>query len=80
MNNLVVFVKEAWAELKQVSWLTPAQMIASTWLVIVLCALMAVYIAKQHGKEIPVRHGGKRVQKYILAFPACDTRWKQNKR
>jgi len=45
MNNLVVFVKEAWAELKQVSWLTPAQMIASTWLVIVLCALMAVYIA-----------------------------------
>jgi preprotein translocase SecE subunit len=44
MNNLVSFVKESWAELKQVSWLTPPQMIASTWLVIILSALMALYV------------------------------------
>ncbi len=44
MNNLVTFVKESWAELKQVSWLTPPQMIASTWLVIILSALMAVFV------------------------------------
>ena len=45
MNNIVAFVKESWAELKQVSWLTPPQMIASTWLVIILAAVMAVYVA-----------------------------------
>jgi preprotein translocase SecE subunit len=44
MNNIVAFVKEAWAELKQVSWLTPPQMMASTWLVIALSALMAIYV------------------------------------
>ena len=44
MNNLVIFVKESWAELKQVSWLTAPQMIASTWLVIILSALMAVFV------------------------------------
>jgi preprotein translocase SecE subunit len=44
MNNIVAFVKEAWAELKQVSWLTTPQMIASTWLVIMLCAFMALYV------------------------------------
>ena len=44
MNNLVTFVKESWAELKQVSWLTTPQVIASTWLVIVLSALMAVFV------------------------------------
>ena len=44
MNNIVAFVKESWAELKQVSWLTTPQMIASTWLVIILAALMALYV------------------------------------
>jgi len=44
MNNIVAFVKESWSELKQVSWLTPPQMIASTWLVIILSAVVALYI------------------------------------
>jgi preprotein translocase SecE subunit len=44
MNNIVVFVKESWAELKQVSWLTTPQMVASTWLVIILCAVVALYV------------------------------------
>ena len=44
MNNIVGFVKDAWAELKQVSWLTTPQMIASTWLVIMLSAVMAFYV------------------------------------
>jgi len=45
MNNIVTFVKESWAELKQVSWLTTPQMIASTWLVIILAAVMALYVS-----------------------------------
>ena len=44
MNSIVMFVKESWSELKQVSWLTPPQMIASTWLVILLSAVMAVFV------------------------------------
>jgi preprotein translocase SecE subunit len=44
MNNIVVFVKESWAELKQASWLTTPQMIASTWLVIILSAAVALYV------------------------------------
>ena len=45
MNNVISFVRDAWVELKQVSWLTTPQMIASTWLVIILCAFMALYVA-----------------------------------
>ena len=44
MNNIVIFVKESWAELKQCSWLTPPQMIASTWMVILLSAVMALFV------------------------------------
>ena len=45
MNSIVTFVKESWAELKQCSWLTPPQMIASTWMVILLSAIMALFVA-----------------------------------
>ena len=44
MNNIINFVKEAWAELKQVAWLTTPQMIASTWVVLILVVIMAIYI------------------------------------
>ena len=45
MNIVINFIKEAWAELKLVSWLTAPQMLASTWLVIVLVFVMAIYIS-----------------------------------
>ena len=44
MNSVITFIKEAWAELKQVAWLTVPQMIASTWVVVILVILVAVYI------------------------------------
>lgn len=44
MNSIIQFVKEAWAELKQVSWLTVPQVIASTWIVVVLVIVMAIYL------------------------------------
>ena len=44
MNSMIAFVKESWAELKQVSWLTVPQMVASTWLVIILSAVMALFV------------------------------------
>ncbi|MCB4757132.1 MAG: preprotein translocase subunit SecE [Elusimicrobia bacterium] len=44
MNKLITFVKEAWAELKQVAWLTVPQMIASTGVVVVLVIIVAIYI------------------------------------
>jgi preprotein translocase SecE subunit len=44
MNGLVLFFKEAWGELKQVTWLTTPQMIASTWVVIILVIIMAIYV------------------------------------
>ena len=44
MNSVVEFIKESWAELKQVSWLTTPQMVASTWMVIVLVILMAIFV------------------------------------
>jgi preprotein translocase SecE subunit len=44
MNSIIVFVKESWAELKQVSWLTVPQMVASTWLVILLSMVMALFV------------------------------------
>jgi len=44
MNNILVFFRESWAELKQVAWLTVPQMIASTWMVIILVVIMAIYV------------------------------------
>jgi preprotein translocase SecE subunit len=44
MNNILVFFRESWAELKQVAWLTVPQMIASTWMVIILVIIMAIYV------------------------------------
>jgi preprotein translocase subunit SecE len=44
MNNIFGFFRESWAELKQVAWLTVPQMVASTWMVIVLVIIMAMYV------------------------------------
>ncbi|MCG3204145.1 MAG: Protein translocase subunit SecE [Elusimicrobia bacterium] len=44
MQNLISFFKESWAELKQVAWLTTPQMIASTWMVVLLVIVMAIYV------------------------------------
>lgn len=44
MGSIAGFVKDAWLELKQVTWLTRAQMIASTWLVIVLVIIFSIYV------------------------------------
>lgn len=44
MNNILVFFRESWAELKQVAWLSVPQMIASTWMVIILVIIMAIYV------------------------------------
>ena len=43
--RLFRFFKEAWEELKKVTWLTRKQMIASTWLVVVLVILASIYIS-----------------------------------
>ena len=47
------FVKEAWGELKQVAWLTVPQMIASTWIVIILVIIVALYIS---GVDFILKH------------------------
>lgn len=44
MKSIVLFIKESWAELKQVSWLTVPQVIASTWIVVILVIVMAAYL------------------------------------
>ena len=44
MNNVISFFKESWAELKQVAWLTVPQMVASTWMVIILVIIMAMFV------------------------------------
>ena len=44
MGTIITFVQEAWTELKQVAWLSVPQMIASTWVVLALVAVIAVYI------------------------------------
>jgi preprotein translocase subunit SecE len=38
------FLKDAWEELKKVSWLSRPQMIASTWLVVLLVIVFAIYV------------------------------------
>jgi len=44
MTNFINFFRESWTELKQVAWLTVPQMIASTWMVIILVIIMAIYV------------------------------------
>lgn len=44
MAGLIGFFKEAYEELKKVTWLTRAQMIASTWLVILIIIIFAIYV------------------------------------
>ena len=44
MKKAIEFVKEAWLELKQVTWLTTPQMAASTVIVLVLVVIVAAYI------------------------------------
>jgi preprotein translocase SecE subunit len=44
MQSFINFFKESWAELKQVAWLPVPHMIASTWMVIVLVIVMAIYV------------------------------------
>lgn len=45
MNTATQFLKEAYSELKQSTWLTREQAIDSTKAVAVLVAIMALYIA-----------------------------------
>lgn len=45
MNTATQFLKEAYSELKQSSWLTHEQAIDSTKAVAILVAIMALYIA-----------------------------------
>ncbi len=44
MASLIEFFKEAYEELKKVTWLSRKQMIASTWLVILLVIVFALYV------------------------------------
>jgi preprotein translocase SecE subunit len=44
MTSLLKFFKDSWQELKQVTWLTRPQMIASTWLVIFLVIIFSIYV------------------------------------
>lgn len=45
MNTATQFLKEAYSELKQSTWLTRQQAIDSAKVVVVLVALMSVYVA-----------------------------------
>jgi preprotein translocase SecE subunit len=45
MNQATQFLKEAYSELKQSTWLTRQQAIDSTKAVVVLVALMSLYVA-----------------------------------
>jgi preprotein translocase SecE subunit len=44
MNSLVNFFKESWSELRQVAWLTTPQVIASTWVVLILVVIMSIFV------------------------------------
>ncbi len=44
MQTIIGFFKDSWAELKQVAWLTVPQMIASTWMVVILVIIMAIFV------------------------------------
>jgi preprotein translocase subunit SecE len=45
MNTAIQFVRESYYELRKSSWLTRKEVIASTWAVIILTALLAMFIA-----------------------------------
>lgn len=45
MNQATQFLKEAYSELKQSTWLTRQQAIDSTKAIVVLVSLMALYVA-----------------------------------
>ena len=45
MNQATQFLKEAYSELKQSTWLTRQQAIDSTKAIVVLVTLMALYVA-----------------------------------
>ncbi len=45
MNQATQFLKEAYSELKQSTWLTRQQAIDSTKAIIVLVSLMSLYVA-----------------------------------
>jgi len=44
IKNLIDFFKDAYNELKHVSWLTRNEMIASTVVVVIVVGVMSVYI------------------------------------
>jgi preprotein translocase subunit SecE len=44
MISFIRFFKDSWQELKQANWLTRPQMIASTWLVILLVIVFSIYV------------------------------------
>jgi preprotein translocase SecE subunit len=44
MSKLLQFFREAYEELRRVTWLTRPQMIASTWLVILMVLAMSAYV------------------------------------
>ena len=44
IRQLFQFFKDAVEELKKVSWLSRAQMVASTWLVILLVIVFAIFV------------------------------------
>lgn len=44
MMTFFQFFKDSWQELKLSTWLTRAQMIASTWLVIFLVFVFSVFV------------------------------------
>ena len=45
MNTATQFLKEAYSELKQSTWLTRQQAIDSTKAVVILVSIMALYVA-----------------------------------
>jgi preprotein translocase subunit SecE len=44
MTALFRYFTDSWEELKRVTWLTRAQMIASTWLVVFLVIIFSIYV------------------------------------
>ncbi|HRY30205.1 MAG TPA: preprotein translocase subunit SecE [Elusimicrobiota bacterium] len=44
MTDILRFFREAYDELKRVSWLSRTQMLASTWLVILLVIIFSIYV------------------------------------
>lgn len=44
IQQLIQFFRDATEELKKVSWLTRPQMLASTWLVILLVIVFSIFV------------------------------------